>query len=215
MNRVKFSAGGGSAFDGKVKSLKETKKIILASASPQRKKLLQAAGVKFAVLPSHAQELHKITSNCAGLVKHNALVKARAVASHLKQGIVIGADTIVYAGHGRIIGKPRNLKEAKRILRILFSGPQWVYTGVAVIDVKKRKTIVDHERTKIYMHPLSSQEIDRYHFKTTPLDKAGGFDIEGRGGLFINRIEGCYSNVIGLPMAKLRLMLKRVGVSIL
>jgi len=191
------------------------KKIILASTSPQRKKLLQAAGIKFTVRPSHAEEIHKITKNCAALVKHNALLKARTVAKQLNEGIVIGADTIVYAGHGRIIGKPKNLKEAKKILRILFSGPQWVYTGVAVIDVGTKKTVVDYERTKIYMHKLANDEIDRYYGMTSPLDKAGGFDIEGRGGLFIRRIEGCYNNVIGLPMAKLRMMLKKFGVKLL
>ena len=191
------------------------KKIILASASPQRKKLLKAAGIKFIVRPSHSHEIHKVTNNCAALVKHNALLKAKAVARRVKSGVVIGADTIVYAGHGRVIGKPRDLKEAKKILKVLFSGPQWVYTGVAVIDVEKRKTFVDYEKTKIAMHRLSDDEIDRYHEITTPLDKAGGFDIEGRGGLFIRRIEGCYSNVIGLPMAKLRLMLKKAGVSLL
>ncbi len=191
------------------------KKIILASTSPQRKKLLQAAGIKFTVRPSHAHEIHKMTHKCNWLVKHNALIKAQAVVKKLKEGIVIGADTIVYAGHGHIIGKPRDLKEAKKILKLLFSGPQWVYTGVAVIDVETGKTIVDYEKTKIYMQHLSDEEIDRYHQLTNPLDKAGGFDIEGRGGLFIRRIDGCYNNVIGLPIAKLRDMLKKVGVSIL
>lgn len=192
-----------------------TKKIILASASPQRKKLLKLAGVKFSVRPSRAHEADKITTTCSALVKHNALLKARAVADNMKAGIVIGADTIVYAGHGRIIGKPKDLKDAKRILKLLFSGPQWVYTGVAVIDVESRRMLMDYERTKIFMHHLSDEEIDRYHGITSPLDKAGGFDIEGRGGLFISRIEGCYSNVIGLPMAKLRMMLKEVGVRVL
>lgn len=199
----------------KVKNLKSPNRIILASASPQRRKLLQAAGIPFRVLPSHVDELHKVTSNCAALVKHNALLKARAVARKVKTGVVIGADTIVYAGHRQIIGKPKNLKDAKRILKLLFSGPQWVYTGLAVIDAATRKTLVDHEKTRIYMLRLTGKEIDRYHGLTSPLDKAGGFDIEGRGGLFIRRIEGCYSNVIGLPMAKLRLMLKKFGVSLL
>lgn len=199
-----------------MKSLKASQRIILASASPQRRKLLKAAGVKFSVIPSAAKELHRITGNCASLVEHNALLKARAVAAGLKSGIVIGADTIVYASKPhRIIGKPKNLKEAKKILKWFFSGPQWVYTGVAIIDVANKKTWVDYEKTKLYMLELSDEEIDRYHGKTNPLDKAGGFDIEGRGGLFIRRIEGCYSNVIGLPMAKLRIMLKKVGVTIL
>lgn len=190
-------------------------KIILASASVQRKKLLEMAGVKFSVVLSRAEEIHRITANCSGLVKHNALLKAREVASRLKDGLVIGADTLVYAGHRRVIGKPKDLAEARRILRLLCSGPHWVYTGVAVIDAKSGQTLVDYEKTKLYMQKLSDEEITQYHQQTNPLDKAGGFDIEGRGGLFIRRIEGCYSNVIGLPLPKVRTMLKSFGVSIL
>ena len=189
-------------------------KIILASASVQRKKLLKLTGIPFTIRPSRAKEHTKIKINCVNLVKENALLKAQDVAASVKEGLVIGADTIVYA-NGRLIGKPRNLKDAKRILKILFFRPQWVYTGVAIIDAATQKTVVDYEKTKVYMHKLSNKEIDRYHGHTYPLDKAGGFDIEGRGGLFINRIEGCYSNVIGLPLAKLRIMLKKFGVSIL
>ncbi|MCK5580454.1 MAG: septum formation protein Maf [Candidatus Omnitrophica bacterium] len=191
------------------------KNIILASASAQRKKLFDLAGIKFTVKPSKAKEVQKITSTCSALVKHNALLKAHDVAARLKEGIVVGADTIVYAGGGKIIGKPKDLKDAKRILKILFSRPQWVYTGVAVVDAATKDELVDYEKTKVFMHKLSDKEIDRYHRVTSPLDKAGGFDIEGRGGLFINRIEGCYSNVIGLPMAKLRVMLGDFGVEIL
>lgn len=190
-------------------------KIILASASAQRKKLLEMAGVKFQVIPSRAEELHKITANCSGLVKHNAVLKAREVAGRLKKGIVIGSDTLVYAGHKRVIGKPKDLAAAKHTLKVLCSGPHWVYTGVAVIDAASGRMAVDYEKTKLWMQKLSDEEIGRYHRHTNPLDKAGGFDIEGRGGLFIRRVEGCYSNVIGLPLPKLRLMLKEFNVTIL
>ncbi len=190
-------------------------RIILASASAQRKKLLAMAGVKFRVVLSRAEEIHKITAHCSGLVKHNAVLKARDVAGRVKQGLVIGADTLVYAGHRRIIGKPKDLADAKRILRILSSGPHWVYTGVAIIDASSGQMIVDYEKTKLFMQRLSDAEIKEYHRHTNPLDKAGGFDIEGRGGLFIRRVEGCYSNVIGLPLPKLRVMLKTFDVSIL
>lgn len=190
-------------------------KLILASASVQRKNLLKNAGIKFSVRLSKIKEDHKVKTTCSALVKHNALLKAQNVASRVRRGIVIGADTIAYLGNGRTIGKPRNHKDAKRILKILFSKPHWIYTGVAVIDVKTGQTQVDYEKTKVFMQKLADTEIDTYHRGTFPLDKAGGFDIEGRGGLFIRRIEGCYSNVIGLPMAKLRLMLKKMGVILL
>ena len=172
-------------------------------------------GVRFRVQASRTREVTTIQTTCSALVKHNAVLKAQDVAGKVKDGIVIGADTLVYSGDKQIIGKPRNLREAKKILHVLFSKPHWVYTGVAVIDSATRREIVDYEKTKVFMIPLSDEEIDRYHRKVSPLDKAGGFDIEGGGSVFIHRIEGCYSNVIGLPIAKLAGMLKKLGVSIL
>lgn len=189
--------------------------LILASNSPQRKKLLRDLGVPFSSKPSKVKEVQTIKTTCSSLVKHNALLKAQDVALSMRRGVVIGADTLVYGGNKKIIGKPRNYREARSILRRLFSRPHWVYTGVAVIDCATGKTVVDYEKTKVFMIPLSAKEMDRYHRKVFPLDKAGGFDIEGKGSVFINRIEGCYSNVIGLPIAKLSSMLKKVGVSLL
>jgi len=188
--------------------------IILASASAQRRKLLRMTGLKFSVKPSRADESADLAGGCARLVKQNALVKAREVARRFKSGIVIGADTVVYAA-GRLILKPKHLKEAREILHTLYTKPHWVYTGVGIIDAATGREIADYEKTRIYMQKLADEEITRYHASVSPLDKAGGFDIEGKGGLFISRIEGCYSNVIGLPMPKLRIMLKKFGVSLL
>jgi septum formation protein len=191
------------------------KKIILASNSPQRKKLLALLGFNFIVCPSHVPEVEKITSTAANLVKQNAYRKAQDVAARVRKGIVIGSDTIIYLGGKKILGKPRTLNEAKQTLRALFIKPRWVYTGLAVIDAATGKMLVDYEKTRVFMSPLTNQEMDRYHKKVNPFDKAGGFDIEGWGSIFIHRIEGCYSNVIGLPMAKLHQMLKKFGVSAL
>ncbi len=190
------------------------KRIILASNSPQRRKLLSLAGFRFTVRPSQVKEIKKIRTTVVDLVKENAYRKASDVAGRLRDGIVIGADTVVY-GAGRLISKPRHLKEARYILKLLSSQPHWVYTGLAVMDAETRRFIADYEKTKIFFDRLSDEEIESYHRRTSPLDKAGGFDIEGRGGFFIRRIEGCYSNVIGLPLAKLRQMLQKMGVSVL
>ncbi|MBF0484495.1 MAG: septum formation protein Maf [Candidatus Omnitrophica bacterium] len=191
------------------------KKLILASGSAQRRKLLKLLDVKFTVIRSDAPELSKIKTTCEDLVKHNALIKARDVASRLKKGVVIGADTVVYLGGKKLILKPKSLQEAKRNLKLLFRRPQWVLTGVAVIDVETGKELVEYEKTRVYMEPLTDAEIDRYYEKMSPLDKAGGFDIEGRGSAFIHRIEGCYTNVIGLPMARLFEMLKKFDISLI
>jgi septum formation protein len=191
------------------------KKLILASASPQRRKLMKILGLPFIVRPSKAKEITRITRDCAHLVKTNALLKAQEVARRLGEGIVIGSDTVVLSSKGRLILKPKDLKEAKKNLKELMAHPHWVYSGVAVIDAKTGHKEVGFEKTKVFMSKLSDGAIDRYHRFVSPLDKAGGFDIEGKGALFIGRIEGCYFNVVGLPLAKLASMLKKFGVSVL
>ncbi len=190
-------------------------KIILASASPQRRKLMGILGLPFIVRPSRAKETFRLNAGCAALVKANALLKAKDIASNIRSGLVIGADTVVYSGRRRLVLKPKDLDQAKADLKELMAKPHWVYSGVAVVDAATGKAAVDYEKTKVFMDRLSDEEIDRYHCLASPLDKAGGFDIEGRGALFIHRIEGCYFNVVGLPLAKLVKMLKEFGVYVL
>ncbi len=173
---------------------------------------MQLLKLPFIVKKSGAQEIERIKTNVADLVKENAFIKALDVAEETKvDAIVIGADTVVYA-KGKLVLKPKDLKEAKKNLKELMSAPHWVYTGVALIDTATGETLVDYDKTKVMMTKLNDEEIDRYHKEVPPMDKAGGFDIEGRGGLFIPRIEGCYFNVVGLPLAKLTQMLKKFGV---
>lgn len=191
------------------------KKVILASGSVQRQNLLRMTGISFEVQLSGAEELTSIQTTCDDLVKHNALLKARDVATGLTSGVVIGADTVVYLGGDQLVLKPNDLLEAKTKLQELMVRPQWVYTRVTVIDVDSQTEQCEVEKTKVFMDSLEPEEIDRYHRRVPPMDKAGGFDIEGLGSLFIPRIEGCYTNVIGLPMARLRLMLKKAGVSLI
>jgi septum formation protein len=191
------------------------KKLILASGSPQRRKLMKILGLPFIVRPSRAKESARMTNGCAHLVKTNALLKALDVAGSLLDGIVIGSDTLVLSSDGRLVGKPRNMREAKRNLKELMAGPHWVYSGVAVVDARSGRKELGFEKTKVFMTKISDKEIDRYHKLVSPLDKAGSFDIEGKGALFIGRIEGCYFNVVGLPLAKLAEMLKKFGVNAL
>lgn len=191
------------------------RKIILASASPQRRKLMKILGLPFIVRPSRAVEITQLTQGCAHLVKTNALLKALDVAQDLHQGLVIGSDTVVLSSKGRLILKPRHMKEAKANLKELMAKPHWVYSGIAVVDAKTGRQETGFEKTRVFMTKLTDEAIDRYHNLVSPLDKAGGFDIEGKGALFIPRIEGCYFNVVGLPLAKLAEILKKFGVSTL
>jgi septum formation protein len=187
--------------------------IILASRSKARRNLLRQMGLKFRVVGSGAKESRKISRSCAGLVISNALRKAEDVASRHPRSVVIGADTVVLVGR-KMIGKPRNIADARRTLKLLSKRPQWVYSGVAVVDKERGRIFTDYEKTKIYMYPLTDAQISNYFAKVSPLDKAGSFDIQGMGGIFIDRIEGCFYNVVGLPLAKLARMLRRAGVEV-
>lgn len=188
-------------------------KIYLASKSKARKKLLEKFGLKFKVLPSKVKENDRRGNlSYAQLVRNNARDKARDVAARVKEGIIIAADTIC-AQDGRIFGKPKNIRAARIMLKKLSAKPQWLYTGLAVIkkDKGKEKIILDYEKTKVYMERLSDKEINNYFKQVSPLDKAGSFDIQGKGALFIKRIDGCFYNVVGLPLRKLYHIFKTLG----
>jgi MAF protein len=189
--------------------------IYLASDSKARRKLFSIFGLKFKVLPSRVKENRKTRHlSFSALVKNNALAKAKDVAGRVKSGIIVGADTVVVEGK-KIFGKPKDLKDAHRMLKGLAEKPQWIYTGIAVIAKDKHKTLVSYEKTKVYMDRLSDEEIDTYFTNVSPLDLAGSFDIQGRGAFFIRRIEGCFYNVVGLPLRRLYRMFKKLGLKVL
>lgn len=188
-------------------------KIYLASDSEARRKLLKIFGLKFKVVPSRIKEERKTGLSYAALVKKNALEKAREVAQRTKKGIIIGADTIVVQDK-KIFGKPTDLRDAKIMLKRLSKKPQWLYTGLAIIDTDKHKTIVDYEKTKVYMDKLTDSQINKYFSLVSPLGKAGSFDIQAKGAFFIRRIEGCFYNVVGLPLHKLYRMLRDLDIKV-
>ena len=189
------------------------RRIILASKSKPRRKLLKQIGLRFQVAESAAKESRHIKTTCRELVIQNALKKAYDVAARFKSGVVIGADTVVLAGR-KLVGKPKDVNDAFRALKALSKKPQWVYTGLAVIDIDRHKTYTSYEKTKVYLYPLSDTQIRDYLKKVSPLDKAGSFDVQGPGSIYIDRIEGCFYNVVGLPLANLAKLLKKVGVNI-
>ena len=189
------------------------RKIILASRSKPRQRLLKQIGLKFKVAESRVRERRTLEGECAEVVIQNAISKAKDVSKRFSSGVIIGADTVVLAGR-KIIGKPKNMRDAFRSLKILSRKPQWVYTGIAVIDIDNDKLYTNYEKTKVYMYPLTDNQIKDYFKRVSPLDKAGSFDVQGWGSIFIDRIEGCFYNVVGLPLAKLAKMLKKVGIDV-
>lgn len=192
---------------------KVNRKIILGSRSKARAKLLTQIGLSFSVTHSRVKESRRLTRGCKNLVISNALKKAKDVAKKYPKGIVIAADTVVLSGK-KLIGKPKNIKDAFKTIKMLSKRSQWVYSGIAVIDIDEKKIYTASEKTKIYMHSMSDEQISNYFQKVSPLDKAGSFDIQGLGGMFIDRIEGCYFNVVGLPLAKLARILEEIGVKL-
>lgn len=189
------------------------RRIILASKSKARQKLLKQIGLRFQVVESYIKESRSLKRGCRDLVIGNALRKAKDVAKRFSSGVIIAADTVVLVGR-KVIGKPKNIKNAFKTLKLLSKKPQWVYTGLVVIDIDNNKIFTAYDKTKIYMCCLSDKQIGNYFKGVSPLDKAGSFDIQGLGGIFIDRIEGCFYNVVGLPLAKLMKLLNKIGTDI-
>jgi len=183
--------------------------LILASQSPRRRLLLKQIGLKFSVRPSSVQEDFLDHESPPQNAKRIALAKALDVAKRVKRGIVLGADTIVVLGN-EILGKPRNAAEARRMLRQLSGREHVVYTGFALVDASTGRKVVDLERTKVKFRKLSAIEIAEYVASGSPMDKAGAYGIQDDyGAVFVERVEGCFYNVVGFPLTRFYLDLKR------
>ncbi len=190
------------------------KTIILASASPRRKELLEKLGLKFEVEPSNYEE--KISSELQPheLAKSLSLEKAKLVAKNRSNALVIAADTFIVC-EGKILGKPQTETEAQKMLGAISGRQHSVITGFTIIDTESKKTLSKSVETKVYIKILTSNEIDDYVKSKEPLDKAGAYAIQGLGSVFVERIEGDYHNVIGLPLSALAESLKEFGVNVL
>ena len=181
-------------------------KLILASKSQRRIEILKKWGYKFKIIPAKIDEKTKYKRPHL-IVTDLALKKASYVAKKNPDDLVIAADTIVYC-NGKIIGKPKNKKDAKRLLRLQRGRWQSVYTGIAVISIKKNIRIVDYEKSMCYMRQITNQEIDKISSKH--LDKAGGWGVQDKNDALITKIKGSYYNIVGLPIEKLNKILKRL-----
>lgn len=184
-------------------------KIILASASPRRHELLEQIGIRHTVCPAKGEEY--ITKTHPGeAAQELSLRKAAEVAEKTEEGIVIGADTVVSVD-GEILGKPRDRRDAVRMLKRLSGRAHEVYTGVTLLR-KAGGSVTDRKSfyicTKVYMYPMTEEEIAHYAASGEPDDKAGAYGIQGRAGAFVEKIEGDYNNVVGLPAARVYQELK-------
>lgn len=185
---------------------------ILASASPRRQEILSERGLEFILRPSNCEE--KIsTKNPKKAVKKLALLKAEEVALRSpEKAIIIGADTLV-ACKGEIMGKPRDERDAFRMLEKLQGSSQRVYTGVAVLIVENGRVLkkkVFYEKTMIYMKAIPNDWIERYIESKEPMDKAGAYAIQGKADRWIRKIKGDYNNVVGLPDTRVFKEIKRL-----
>lgn len=190
------------------------KTIILASASPRRKELLKRIGLKFKVDPSNYEENISSELEPHELAKSLSLEKAKLVAKKHMNALVIAADTFIVF-EGKIVGKPRTETEAKEMLETISGRQHSVITGFTIIDTENNKALSKAVETKVYIRKLSSNEIDAYVESKEPLDKAGAYAIQGLGSVIVEKIEGDYFNVIGLPLGALTESLKEFGVHIL
>ncbi|MHA1584583.1 MAG: Maf family protein [Promethearchaeota archaeon] len=196
--------------------------LILASASRDRKKLFEQINVQILIFPSHFDEKQVSIQDPETLVEALALGKANDVANRWKMthesedsGIIIGADTIGFI-NGKIIGKPANFKESVSMIMSLSGKWHSVYTGVAILCTNSDQQLIFTVHTRVHFQDLSREEILAYLNESNEYHgRAAAYSIGDRAELFIDRIEGSYSNIVGLPMAELRISLKEFGVNLL
>lgn len=190
------------------------KKIILASQPPRRKQLLEQIGLEFEIDPSNYKEDMTLKMEPLKLAEFLSLGKAKDVAQRHKDSIIISADTIVAIG-GEVFGKPKTPEKAKYMLQKFSGKAHSVITGFTIIDAETNKQISKSVETKVYFKNISEKEIDAYIATGEPLDKGGGYAIQGLAALFVEKIEGDYFNIVGLPIFPLAEELKNFGVDVL
>jgi nucleoside triphosphate pyrophosphatase len=196
-------------------------RLILASASPRRAQILRDAGIIIEVRSSRVDESLRAGESASRHVQRLAREKAVAAARSIRgSAVVIGADTVVVVD-GKILGKPASRRDARRMLRRLSGRTHRVLTGIAILRLppgKRGESLGRGERilsavesTRVKFAPLSARGIEAYVSSGEPMDKAGAYAVQGRAGKFVTRIVGCYFNVVGLPLARLSGMLRKIG----
>jgi nucleoside triphosphate pyrophosphatase len=189
--------------------------FILASGSPRRREILRRLGFRLRVDPSRRPEpVRGHDENPIDYARRLAFLKAREVGLRYRQGYVIGADTIVVV-RGSILGKPRSEEEARRMLRQLAGRWHEVVTAVCLLDAASRRSRSDWSRSRVHVRRLSPEEIDWYVATGEYRDKAGAYAIQGYGSLLVDRLEGCFFNVVGFPVVPFLKLCRRFGVDVI
>jgi len=187
--------------------------IILASRSPRRKDLLHQIGLTFTIDETDVDERVLPGEKAPAYAVRVAVDKAKAVSSWRNTGIIIAADTVVVL-KSVILGKPSDIHDAERMLTMLSGRTHTVITGLAVLDAGSGTMQTGSATTKVRFLAVTQEQITSYLKTGEPLDKAGAYGIQGKGALLVDRIEGCYTNVVGLPLSLLGRMLSRFGIKL-
>ena len=190
------------------------KRLILATASPRRRQILQQAGIDFITVVSGFNEPDfQDNTMPEKYVMKCARGKAESVSSDFEEAVVIGADTIVVSNN-RVLGKPADITEAFDYMKLLSGCEHDVYTGICIVDVMSGQKAVGYEKTSVLFRDLSDREISQYIHAINPLDKAGAYAIQGPGSMVVESIRGCYYNVVGLPVARIEKMMVSLNLSL-
>jgi septum formation protein len=200
---------GIEIMNSKLKKLLNGKRLVLASSSPRREKILKKTGIDFEVIFPENIEERNISSDPVSHVLELSRKKAESVARKAMDSLILGADTIVVLD-GEILGKPKDSDEAFKMLKKLSGMEHKVYTGISLVDKDRKKILSGYQLTKVKFNQLKDKEIKDYIDTDEPLDKAGAYGIQGMGNFLVEKIEGDLDNVIGLPLRKLEELLKKI-----
>ena len=186
-------------------------KLILASASPRRRKLLSKIGLKFSVVPSNCDEKINDDNFTYEKIENIAINKAKDVEKRIKDdAIIIAADTVVVL-NGKILGKPHSKQDAYNMISALSGKTHEVITAIAMIDTQTKKIITNSKSTRVKFRYIDENEIQKYIDTNEPYDKAGAYAAQGLAAIFIEKIDGCFNNVVGISLFEVDKMLKSLG----
>ncbi|HVT00837.1 MAG TPA: Maf family protein [Patescibacteria group bacterium] len=190
------------------------KKIILASSSPRRRELMKFLGIPFDVVSSDFDETRIPDTDYKHFVETLSFEKVKVVAASFDDAIIVGADTVVVMD-GKVLGKPKDKRDAKKKLKLLSGTKHLIITGYTIFDTKSGRVVNSSVESSVKLKDLTNEEIEAYIATGEPMDKAGGYAVQGIGGLFVEKVDGDYFNIVGLPLKDIRRHLADFGIKTL